>query len=474
MLRDVAYESLPKRERQRLHLAVAEGLERDEPGRYPQAVAYHLENAAKAALDLDPRDRAPADRAMAALSKVADQARWRLESRTAIDLYERALALADPDEQWGAREARILAGIGEARYWLGEFDTATTTLTQALQLGGEDAWTRTRASRFLGDIALNYQGDADRAEELSQEALAAARELDDPWATAPTLLMAGWVPYWRGELERARAMFEEALAISRANPDKDPWGEARALTALTSVISVVGDEAECLALGHRALAIGREINDPFTVAVAQENVGNSLRRMWRLEEALPAMEEAVRIFRELGARWELASALGDRATIHRLSGRFDQAEADYREALDLSRRLGERSLIAWTASRLVAILLALGKREEALRVMEEPGMHLKAGGLESRTSMLWAEFHVALYEGDRETALERGLQMVEIEREEGWRNEAAAYVWMVGTIFGPEAVGGEEELLKARQTLEDAHWIQFIREPELLPSPVNP
>jgi class 3 adenylate cyclase/tetratricopeptide (TPR) repeat protein len=467
MLRDVAYESLPKRERKRLHLEVAEGLEREEPGRWPQAIAYHLEQAAKASLDLDPRDRTLADRAVTALARVADRARWRLESRTAIELYERALALVDPDASWGVREARILAGIGEARYWLGEFDGAEQTLSRALEVGGDDAWVRTRAARFLGDIALNYRGDVERASHLFDRALAAARELNDPWATAPTLLMAGWAPFWRGDLEAARKMFEEALAIARSNPDGDPLGEARALTALTSVISPVGDEAECLALGQRALVIGRETNDQFTVAVAQENVGNSLRRMWRLDEALLALEESVRIFRELGARWELASALGDRGTVHRLAGRLDRAEADYREALDLCRKLGERSLIAWTAGRLVMVLLARGKRDEAIRLLEEPEAHLKAGGLESRTSLLWAELYVALYEGDWETARERGLQILEIEREQGWPNPVATQVWWVGKVFGPDAVGGEEVLEEARRTLEKAHWVQSIMDPEL-------
>jgi tetratricopeptide (TPR) repeat protein len=404
---------------------------------------------------------------MKALGRAGDQSRWRMESRTAIEMYDRALALADPEASWGVREARLLAGIGEARYWLGEFDAATASLEKALSLGPEDAWVRTRASRFLGDISLNYRGDVDAAEGFFQQALAAARELGDPWATAPTLLMAGWAPYWRGDLEGARAMFEEALAIARSNPDKDPWGEARALTALTSCISPIGDEMECLALGQRALVIGRETKDPFTVAVAQENVGNSLRRMWRLDEAYAALDEAVRIFRELGARWELASALGDRGTVHRLADRLEEAEADYWEAMRLCRELGERSLIAWTAGRLMYVYLARGKREEAVRILDEPETQLRAGGFEARSSVLWAEMHLALHDGDRESAQQRALQMVELERSTGWRNGVAAEEWRVGVLFGAEAVGGEEVMERARTTLEAARWLQSLKEPDL-------
>src|SRR5207248_735357 len=123
MLRDVAYESLPKRDRMRLHVQVADGIENSaEAGRYPQVVAYHLAQAAEASLDLDPSDRSLARRAVKALHRAGDLARRRMESRTAIDLYERALRLSGPESGWEVREAHILAGIGESRYWLGEFD----------------------------------------------------------------------------------------------------------------------------------------------------------------------------------------------------------------------------------------------------------------------------------------------------------------------------------------------------------------
>src|SRR5207249_9809156 len=102
------------------------------------------------------------------------------------------------------------------------------------------------------------------------------------------------------------------MARENPDPDGDAWGEARALVALTSVVSPSGKEEESLQLGRRALELGREMRDPFTVAVALENVGNSLRRLMRLDEAQPLMDESVQIFRELDARWELASTLGDR------------------------------------------------------------------------------------------------------------------------------------------------------------------
>ncbi len=464
MLRDVAYESLAKRDRLRLHLQVAEGLERQEPGRWPQIVAWHLEQAARASVDLDPADRTLPNRAVEALARAGDVARRRIESRKAIDLYERALSLAGPEDGWTEREAKILTFMGEARYWLGEYRAAVSTLTKALDVGGESAWVRAHACRFLGDLALNFEADPDRASLLFDQALTAARATNDPWTLARTLLMAGWAPYWRTDLVSARAMFEEALPIARANPKGDTRAEARALISLTSCISPVGDEEDCLRLGREALELGQKMGDPFTAAVASESLGNSLRRTWQLEEALPHLEEAARVFRELGARWELASALGEIGEVRRLMSDLPAAEQNFREALDLCTKLGERSLVAWTAAQLIRVLLARGEDAAAERILEDPSVWVDSA---EPTDLLLAEGIVSLARGDRDRALERFSRLLESERKTGWRNTIAARVWLVGSLFGPDAAGGERAVEEARATLQAAHWIHAIKEPDL-------
>jgi len=135
-----------------------------------------MELAAQASLDLDPSDRRLPDRAADALLVAGDRARRRMEGRTAVDRYQRALAMAGPEESWGIREGRVLAGMGEARYWLGEYPAATEALNRAVALGEEhgDAFTLSLALRFLGDLAINVEADVDRAEQLLNRSLRAA------------------------------------------------------------------------------------------------------------------------------------------------------------------------------------------------------------------------------------------------------------------------------------------------------------
>src|SRR5207248_9356999 len=116
-LKEVAYASLPKRERLRLHQLVAEHLL---GGGHRSVAADHLELAAMASLDLDPNDRAAPERAADAPLVAGDRARRPMESRSAVDRYARALVMSGPAANWDFREARILAGVGESRHWAGE------------------------------------------------------------------------------------------------------------------------------------------------------------------------------------------------------------------------------------------------------------------------------------------------------------------------------------------------------------------
>jgi class 3 adenylate cyclase/tetratricopeptide (TPR) repeat protein len=468
LVRDVAYDSLPKRERQRLHLRLADRLSEDEEtaARYPRSIAHHLERAARAALDLNPGDRELADRAVDALAHAGDLALDASDTRAAADLYGRAIGLSGPERGWGVREAAMLSHLGEALYWQGEFESSADACHRALELAPGDAAIRAQAARFLGDIELSVRGNHDRARDLLDQALAAARELGDPWTLARTLLVAGWGPYWGEDPEGARAMFEEALEVARANPEGDPWAEARALGWLAMLVSETGDEEECLALASQGYAIAEGTRDRFAIAAARENVGSALRRMGRLDEALEHASASVAGFREIGARWELASALTSLGVVHRQRGETDLAVRHLQEAYRIVRELKERSIVNWTSGSLAKALTDAGELGKARRVLAE------ASGLASADGrpewFLDAETEILLAEGDTEGAREKALELLRIERERGIAKDVAAQVWWVGSVFGPDDVGGQNELDRAREVLEEAHFGAALRRPDLV------
>jgi class 3 adenylate cyclase/tetratricopeptide (TPR) repeat protein len=360
-LREVAYASLPKRERLRLHELVAQNLL--DTG-HPSWAADHLELAALAARDLDPNDHTATDRAADGLLVAGDRARRRMESRSAIDYYERSLAMAGPDGRWGVREARVLAGIGEAHYWLGEYPAAIAALERSVALAEahDDAHALTHALRFLGDIAINVEADVDKAEALLDRSLSAAEKLGDQFAITRTLLFAGWVPWTRDRFEESEVIWRRALALAGT---KDRWARVRALTSLSINRIETNDFDEALRLIEEASALAEETGDQFSVAVTAVQMGRVFEDLGRLEASLEVLNRGIAIFAELGARWELADARAERGIAKRELGRLDEAEEDLRYAIRASEELGERQLAGWTWRAFARVAELRGDSAEA-------------------------------------------------------------------------------------------------------------
>ena len=360
-LKDVIYSTAPKRERERLHLILAENLLRSG---HPSFAADHLELAALAAVDLDPNDRTLPDRAEEALLFAGDRARRRMESRTAIDRYQRALAMAGPQERWASREARVLAGMGEAHYWLGEYSAATHALNRAVALGEkhEDAFTLAIAFRFLGDIAINFEADVDRAERLLNRSVVAAERLGDTWAIVRSLIFAGWVPWTRHQFEAAEEIWTRALSLVDPN---DHWARVRALTALSINRSDMGDLDGALSKIDEASKLAEEFGDRFSVANTLVQKARVLGDLGRNEEALPCFDKGIAIFNELGARWEMADARAARGIACRNLGRLDQAEEDLRFAIRVAEDLGDRQIPPWTWRNLAVVAELRGDKATA-------------------------------------------------------------------------------------------------------------
>jgi tetratricopeptide (TPR) repeat protein len=310
---------------------------------------------------------------------------------------------------------------------------------------------------------------------MFDRALDAARKLDDASVLARTLLMAGWVPFWRDDLMGASTLFMEALEASRSNRERpDRWSEVRALVSLSSVTSEEGDEVDALALAEEGLAIGRASGQEFAIATAEEKVALALRHMLRLDESLEHSEAAIQTYRELGARWELAGAIGDRGVTYRLSGRLEDAETQLREAFALCRGLKERGLVTWTAAELMKIQVLRGDLGDAVQTMEDPSSRLAELEPGTSTALLVSQAVLALATHELESALDCAVAAVAIESRtrKGW-NAHAAQIWWTARLFGDDVVGGPDVVAEARDRLEAHHWGQALLEPELIAEAVQ-
>ena len=160
LTRDVAYDTLPRRDRAHAHAVVAAWIERMAGGRvreFGELLAHHYAEAyeAERASPQGTPDRAGELRAHAfeALIRAGDEARGRAAIRRAFTLIDRALAIAeDPIERARALEARGHAALSDYR--------------------GDDAW---RSFKEAVDLRLVHTPD-----DREAIAYACARAVESP------------------------------------------------------------------------------------------------------------------------------------------------------------------------------------------------------------------------------------------------------------------------------------------------------
>ena len=290
LTRDVAYESLPRRERARAHAAVARWIEETAGQRiseYGELLAYHYESAFRAAQD-DPRaDAAETERyrtrALAELLRASREARSRFAMQKSRHLAERALELASTDME--KAEALEQAGLGAA--WEARGTMAWSYLTRAVDLLAElgpqarPALVRVSAraveipTRFPGsmEVPLPSEEEVLRYLELGLSNLEDERTEDGVWLH----IAEAFVPFSVGalrevsdeEFERARelamAAADTASALGRADL------ESAALDAAGSTFMARGlYEGSASVDDRRAALVDRlddrgEIGDAFAV-----------------------------------------------------------------------------------------------------------------------------------------------------------------------------------------------------------------
>ncbi len=184
------------------------------------------------------------------------------------------------------------------RYWQirGYLTEARDYAERALALpeSREFSAAREAALEAAGGIAY-WQGDTDAARVWYGEALDLARARHDDRAEANALYNMTFTYAWQPEAQdEARVVAEESLAVNRRL--KDRLGIGRALWAVASTYYFVSDFGEAEQLNDEALAIFREIGDPFMTGWTLY-MRALIRMSTDLASAREDLTEAYRIFR---------------------------------------------------------------------------------------------------------------------------------------------------------------------------------
>ena len=350
-IQEVAYDSLPFSVRTMLHGSIGryiEGAGADGADRDLDLLAHHFWLS-----DDDERKRTY-------LGRAADAARASYANVAAIDYLERLTPLLDGRER--VEQTLVLAQV---LHVTGDIRKAESLVRAARSLGGRarrrpsdravrplagrvgppgravhrcgiaPGSARRRASLAIGDEAgaadvlqvtgtvAAQRGDPTVARERYLESLAIRERLGDEAGMAALTSNLGIVAQQVGEPAVAREYADRALALYTTLGDRRRIGTCH--VNLAWMDGMAGDHEGARRHCEEAIRLAVEVGDRLNAGIAQNNLGDALRDLDRLDEAGEAYAVAVETYRDLNDLGPLMALLEDVAIL--AMRRDDHAEA---------------------------------------------------------------------------------------------------------------------------------------------------
>jgi class 3 adenylate cyclase/tetratricopeptide (TPR) repeat protein len=407
LLREAAYDALPKEQRADLHERFARWLEAA-PSGVEEIHGYHLEQAYRYRAELGPVDESAqgvAREAAALLVAAGSRAQHRGDMPATINLLERAVALL-PE---GDNDAlRVYPDLGLALSEVGELERAEA-IYAAAEAGDELTALRAHVRRLWLDL---LRGSSQAAALSEFEALLAdAERLGDEALASEVLWRLGVLHSWIGGRERAaellRAAAERAEAIGdlRSKVQAVHWIALILLWGPTPVETAL-EECRRFAASPDLGALSR------TELLVVE--GSLLGLVGNLEQARLLAAEGREALRDLGQTVQYASIAMPIAVVELLHGNAREAEEMLRESRQLLTAAGERGYLSTVSALLALALVKQGQLVEAGAIADES----REVGAEDDiiTQIYWrvAKAHVVSANGDRFEAARLAAETAEL------------------------------------------------------------
>jgi len=372
LIRDAAYDALPKAARAELHERFAGWLEGHaaDLAELDEICGYHLEQAHRyrGELGLDgERTAVLARRACERLGAAGIRALARSDARAAHVLLERALALLPEADRPLELELRLV----EARFASGELQwaiDASDELAERKARGGDEA-SALRARLNAAQFRLLVGGPAAEARELAEGSLPVFERAGDDLGLADAWWALAHAEHsschWARQNEALERVREHAARAGNANLVAKAMGMMGSgylfgPTPVPDALTWFRDNGEVLAL--RAHTLGQE-------AALNAMQGD-------FDRARLLCEEASEQLRELGQRLVAVAATMARTYVELLARDYARSAEEAVAGCHALAELGERGWQSTLACQAAQALYELGEGEEAWRwtgVAEETG-----------------------------------------------------------------------------------------------------
>ena len=354
---------------------------------------------------------------------------WSREN-SAIEL---ALTLASSLQPlWQAR-----GRIREGRAW---FDTALADLDAQ----HPEVTAAVRARALADKAVLDTWAGAAASTDQAEQALAIARDVDDPALLARTLTACGFIAGAGYNAEVARACFAEAIGLARAVDDR--WRLSRILALQAQGEEIAGDLLGMRAAGKEGRDLADAIGDRFNSRACRFYLGTSQTARGDLAGAVAQLGEVAAEAEEAHDEIYRVTSLGGQSLAMAYQGEAAAARAAAEEALKGAAELGGRfSVVTHAAAGFAALAAGDAAAAHEAREAARQDMTVVSGGTAAVQRIWNAEAALA----DRDLAAARG-----------WADEAVATssgLWLAWALSARARVtiaAGEPE--QAERDAQDA------------------
>jgi class 3 adenylate cyclase/predicted ATPase len=373
LLRDAIYDSLLKSKRQQIHADIAAILVHDFPKlveNQPEVLALHYQEAGNHQMAIRYWFES-GQRALAHSANVEAIANF----RKALQLLN---ALPETPERI-KQEIDIQLALGIPLIAVRGYTAAET----------REAFSRARTLCLrLGDIPEYFQalfglwgnhwmcGKNDEALRMADEFLSRSRALSDPVLLMVANRVMGSTLLTLGDFQSSASHFEETIRLSTGREERPLYNlymvgpRAASLLLLSWDLWILGYPDQALSRVSEALASGKDLGHPYTVAFAHymTSVVHLLRG-----DAAHALESAERSFEmsqeQRFSLYAILSRISRGRAIGEL-GRLGEARVELTQGIDEARRNGVGFMLPMMDSWLADVHTKTGENEYALSFVE--------------------------------------------------------------------------------------------------------
>ena len=378
MIRDAAYQAIPKELRAELHERLAawiEGRVGNRASEFEEIIGHHLEQAWTYRQEVGPVDEVSMELATRAGERLASSGRRALDRRdvpAAASLLSRALELL-PDGD--TRRGSLMNDLAQALIDHGDLREAAEMLDRAATIIADDAVgaSHTELSRLWLQLYTDPEGKAEAIRGEAQRIIETLADAGDEQGLARASYLLMEIDWMACRYESAATTLERVATLAAGVGDRRQ--EMEALGRLAAAV-VYGPTPAEEALRRCEDIRKRARGDRRVEAAVLEAEAELSATLGRFDGVFELLDRAESLLRELGlGLWALTSD-EVRAAVQRLAGDLPEAERSLRKTYEGLERLGERGFLSTIAAELAQVIYAQDRYEEAERfaaISEEAG-----------------------------------------------------------------------------------------------------